>query len=212
MGPRQSLQRVLLHVPLTSEQVISSAHIAACLLTLRWCISLLRAGVEPESYHPIQSCLTAKRDLISSRGMKVVTGPHQLISFRSQRAPGPLWRSGPPVWALNWPGKLARPSLGQGESGVRSWQAGRRHAVGRQMARVLGQGAGRAEAGGQRLGAKDGSGPLPWREKLSSPGRGQRVVWQENGRFLLGQTGGGLGEVQGENQYTAAFRVCSRVT
>lgn len=76
------------------------------------------------------------------------------------------------MWALNWPGKLARPSLGQGESGVSSWQAGRRHAVGRQMARVLGQGAARAEAGGQTLWAKDGLGPLPWREKLSSPGWG----------------------------------------
>lgn len=41
------------------------------------------------------------------------------------------------MWVLNWPGKLARPSLGQGESGVGSWPAGCRHEVGQQMAWVL---------------------------------------------------------------------------
>lgn len=89
--------------------------------------------------------------------MKVITDPHQLISFRSQResSRSPLEVRATCVGSgLAW--KLAGPSLGQG---VSSTQAGCRHEVGQQMAWVLGQGKVQPE------------------QKLEGRSSGLRMVW-----------------------------------
>lgn len=92
--------------------------------------------------------------------MKVITDPHQLISFRSQResSRSPLEVRATCVGSgLAW--KPAGPALGQGESGVSSRQAGCRHEVGQQMAWVLGQSRGQPE---QKLGGRSSGLRMVW--------------------------------------------------
>lgn len=55
---------------------------------------------------------------------------NELYRPRSQRERSRCHgRSGPLGWVLNWPGRLARPSLGQEESGVSYRQAKFKHKV-----------------------------------------------------------------------------------